>query len=81
MDFRPVDKRAIGRAQVPDDHGIVVHQNVAVGAGDAGVIEAEIIAGAAAEKIDSKLEMDVPSLRSPGIDHKSWHLCWMSAAA
>src|SRR5690348_9357451 len=67
LDFGAIDERTVGGSHVLDEGRAVLDHDLAVGAGDAGVFEFEIVAGAPAKKVYSGLELDLPSLGRPRI--------------
>ena len=77
-DFRAVDIGSVGGAHVFEDCGTVIDSDLAVRSGDTEVFDFEGVAGAAAEKIQSGLELDFPSLRSPGMDDEARHCLRLS---
>ena len=68
-----VYESAVGRTHVSNRHSVAVDNKLAVSSGNAGIFEPEIIADAAPEKVNSRLELDLPGLRCPWLNDKSRH--------
>src|SRR5256885_10046700 len=69
----PIDEGAIGRTTVPNQDLALLAEDFAVGGGNGGVIDLEIVAASPAQAVAAGLEIDRFKMRVPGFDDQPWH--------
>src|SRR5438046_8726695 len=68
---RAIYIRAVGRAEVLEQHARAADDDLTVQAGNRGMIDLKVILVRAPEAILARLELDFPSLRCAGVDQKA----------
>jgi hypothetical protein len=74
LDSGAIDEGSIGGPHVLDEGSALIDNDLAMGARDAEVLDFEVVASAAAKKIQPRLELNFPSLRRPWVNDESRHL-------
>ena len=80
-DLDAINEGAVGRAKVAQTHSAIGENNLAVRAGDRWIIDGEVVAFAAAKRVDTLFKQNRPCLGRTRVDNQSRHnSCWMAGS-